>query len=135
MRRTGGCACGAVRFHVDVDPLGTGACHCSNCRKFSGGGPNYVVLFPLDVIIVERGEPKQFEDRGDSGGKVLRTFCAECGTPLWSVAESLPFAPVKVGAFDDVSGLGPAMHIYVASAPDWQTIPAELPCFPHMPPD
>jgi len=134
MRRSGGCACGTIRFLVDAEPLGTGACHCSNCRKFSGGGPNYVVLLPPDAIVLEQGQPRAYEDRGDSGGKVLRNFCPDCGTPLWSIAENLPFVPVKVGAFDDAADLGPVMHIFTASAPAWHPLADGLPGFPGLPP-
>ena len=75
MNREGGCACGAIRFTIETAPLGTGACHCTNCQKFSGGGPNYVALLPKGALRVARGTPRLFCDRGDSGGEVQRAFC------------------------------------------------------------
>jgi hypothetical protein len=75
-----------------------------------------------------------FRTRGGSGAEVSRAFCAECGTPLWSIPANEPFTPVKVGALDERADLAPGMHIYVASAPSWHVIPEGLPAFPRMPP-
>src|SRR5277367_6344833 len=132
--RTGGCACGAVRFRITGPLLGVGACHCTDCQKASGGGPNYVALAPTGALEVTRGEARLYRTRGDSGGEASRAFCPECGTPLWSVPAHQPFTPVKLGALDDSADLAPGMHIYVASAPRWQAIPEGLPAFPRMPP-
>src|SRR5580698_7609590 len=84
MQRNGGCACGAVRFKVTAPFLGVAACHCTDCQKASGGGPNYVALAPASGLEVTRGEARVFHAKGDSGGEVGRAFCADCGTPLWS---------------------------------------------------
>ena len=132
--RTGGCACGAVRFRITSPFLGVGACHCTDCQKASGGGPNYVALAPTAAFEVTRGEPRIFRTRGDSGADVGRAFCPVCGTPLWSEPAHEPFTPVKLGALDDTADLAPGMHIYVASAPAWHSIPDGLPAFAGMPP-
>ena len=134
MYREGGCACGAIRFSIDAAPLGTGACHCTQCQKFSGGGPNYVALLPKGALTVLKGQPKFYCASGDSGGAVGRAFCADCGAHLWSIPEHAPFMPVKVGAFDELADLGPKMHIYTASAPSWHPAPGDLPAFAKMPP-
>jgi len=135
MERKGGCACGAVRFKVTAPFLGVGVCHCTDCQKTSGGGPNYVGLAPIPAVCVTKGEPKVYRTTGDSGAEVGRAFCPDCGAPLWSVPAHEPFMPVKLGALDDVSDLSPGLHIYVASAPSWHPpIPADLPAFPKMPP-
>lgn len=134
MQREGGCACGAIRFAINAAPLGTGACHCTNCQKHAGGGPNYVALVVKSALMVTQGTPKLYRDTGDSGGTVERVFCPDCGTPLWSIPEHAPFLTIKVGAFDEGADLGPAMHIYTASAPEWHRVPNDLPGFEQMPP-
>ncbi len=134
MERMGGCACGAVRFKIEGALMGVGACHCTDCQKASGGGPNYVALAPRAGVKVTKGEPRVFVRRNDKGEEVSRAFCADCGTPLWSTPAQGPFSPVKLGALDDSSDLTPALHIYVSSAPAWHQIPAGLPTFPKMPP-
>jgi len=35
--RTGKCLCGAVRYSVDLESTDLRVCHCSMCRRFSGG--------------------------------------------------------------------------------------------------
>jgi len=133
MHREGGCACGAIRFELTAEPIGTGACHCTACQKLSGGGPNFVALLPKGTVKVTRGNPHIFTGTGDSGGKVERAFCADCGTPLWSVPEHAPFMTLKVGALDSSDDLAPAMHIYTASAPKWHHLPTDVPNFAKMP--
>jgi len=134
MERTGGCACGAVRFKVTAPFMGVGACHCTDCQKASGGAANYVALAPADALTLTKGQPKVYRSKADSGSEASRIFCAECGTPLWSEPAQAPFKPVKIGALDDSSDLTPGMHIYVSSAPKWHLMEPDLPAFPKMPP-
>jgi hypothetical protein len=134
MTRTGGCACGAVRFETRAPHIAVGACHCTDCQKASGGGPNYVVLVPRAAFHVTKGQARAFAKTGDSGREALRYFCPDCGTPLWSEPQGQPFNPVKLGAFDDSSDLAPMMHIYTSSAPAWHSIDRSKPCFEKNPP-
>lgn len=51
-----------------------------------------------DNISITRGKPKKFTGTGSSGKPVHRFFCGDCGTPIWSDAESMPkISFVKVG--------------------------------------
>ena len=134
MERTGGCACGAIRFKLTAPIIGTGACHCTDCQKLAGGGPNYVALVSQEGLEITKGEPKLHRSKGDTGEEVARAFCPDCGTPLWSYPPSGKFHPVKLGALDDSSDLSVDMHIYVSSAPAWHIIPEGVPTFPKMPP-
>jgi len=132
----GGCACGAVRFRISGDLIGSGACHCRACQYAAGGAPTYVVLAPAAGFAVTKGEPKVYYSKGDSGADVGRAFCPDCGTPLYSMAAdgSMPFMPVKVGALDDPSVHSPQIHLYVSEAQPWHQMAPGLPQFPKMPP-
>ena len=133
----GGCACGAVRFKISGPMMGAGTCHCLDCQKASGGGPNYVVLAPKLGFAVTKGEDKVkvYRSKGDSGGEVGRAFCSACGTPLYTLTgEAIPFYPVKVGALDDASSYTPGIHLYMDSAQPWHLTHEGLPQFPKMPP-
>ena len=132
--RTGGCACGAIRFTISGPFIATGACHCTDCQKTAGGGPNYVVLVPPGALTIEKGTPRTWLGHGDSGAEVGRSFCADCGTPLWAGATDGPFITVKIGALDDSSDFTPALHVYAASAPAWHPMDDGLPRFEKMPP-
>ena len=132
--RTGGCACGAVRFKVTAPPIAVCVCHCSDCQKASGGPPNYVALVPKTALEVTKGEARIYVRKGDSGAEIGRAFCPDCGTPLWAVPAEAPFVPVKLGAFDDNADLMPSVHIYAASAPPWHLTHEGTAVFETFPP-
>jgi hypothetical protein len=132
--RTGGCACGAIRFKISAPLVGVGVCHCTDCQKASGGPPNYVALAPKTSFEVTKGEARVHLCKGDSGEDAGRAFCGDCGSPLWSLLTQAPLVTVKLGALDDTSDLSPTVHLYVASAPPWHLMHPGLPTFPKMPP-
>ncbi|HEY9217685.1 MAG TPA: GFA family protein [Phenylobacterium sp.] len=114
---------------------GHGVCHCRDCQRASGGGPNYIALAPKSAFSVIAGTAKVHTTTADSGGKVGRAFCPECGTPLWSEpAMDLPFVPIKAGALDDASALTPMFHLWTGSAQPWHTFDASAPRFETNPP-
>ena len=133
--RTGGCACGAIRFKITAPLMGIGVCHCADCQKSTGGGPNYVASVPKSALVVTKGEPRIYTSQADSGNDIGRAFCANCGTPLWSVSgPTSPIYPVRVGALDEPTGMSPSLHLYTDSAPDWHLMHEGVPTFPKMPP-
>ena len=131
----GGCACGKVRFKITGKTMGAGACHCRTCQYASGGGANYWVLARKTGFSITKGEVKVHASMAESGTAMGRAFCADCGTPLYTVSGPLvPFYPVKVGALDDPSDFQPQMHVYMVDAQPWHLTHEGLPQFPKMPP-
>jgi len=128
----GGCQCGAIRYEISQDLVGSGACHCRACQYSTGGGPNYVALAPTTGFTITKGEPKRYVRPGGSGMDVARIFCGDCGTPLWSEG-ALPFLPVKAGSLDDPSFLEPAIHLWTSAAQPWHRIEPGRPAFPENP--
>jgi hypothetical protein len=132
--RTGGCACGAIRFKITAPLMGVGVCHCKDCQKAAGGPPNYACLVPASALEVTKGEPKLYVCKSESGADAVRAFCADCGSPLWSKSPLAPLIPVKLGALDDSSDLKPDIHMFVSSAASWHLMHEGLPTFEKMPP-
>ena len=131
----GGCACGAVRFRLTAPPMGVGVCHCRSCQYGTGGGPNYVALAMKPAFEITKGAPRIYTSKAESGNDVSRAFCAECGTPLYTITgDGAPFYPVKLGALDDPSGFQPVLHLYMEDAQPWHLTHDGLPQFPKMPP-
>ncbi len=130
----GGCQCGAVRYQISGDLMGSGVCHCRQCQYSTGGGPNSVALVPKDGFTVTQGEPRHYARKGSSGGDVVQVFCGECGSPLWSETTMLPFYPVKAGSLDDPSILEPAIHLWTSEAQPWHRIEPGRMAFPENPP-
>jgi hypothetical protein len=131
----GGCACGAIRYKSNAEPLFAGHCHCTDCQKITGAHMATVVGVPGDAFTLERGTPKVYMTNGESGGKVHRSFCADCGSTLYSTAEAMPGVYfLEAGSLDDASWLKPSMHIFTASAQPWARIPEDMDQFEKMPP-
>jgi len=131
----GGCACGAVRFKITAPLAAVAACHCRACQYATGGAPNYVGLAMRPSFELTKGEPKVHTSKADSGNDVSRAFCAECGTPLYTIThDGAPFYPVKLGALDDPAGYMPNLHLYMEDAQPWHLTHEGLPQFAQMPP-
>jgi hypothetical protein len=76
---SGGCQCGAVRYHATQMLDNSHICHCRMCQKAMGNIFAALVAAPREAITWTRGEPARFR----SSEHVDRGFCAQCGTPLF----------------------------------------------------
>jgi len=79
MEVSGGCQCGAVRYHATEMFDNSHICHCRMCQKAVGNIFAALVAAPREAIIWTRGAPARFR----SSDHVDRGFCQECGTPLF----------------------------------------------------
>lgn len=132
---TGGCHCGAIRFEVSAEPVGTAHCFCTDCQKLTGTQMTTNVLVPKSAFKVTKGEPAMYSATGDSGKPVNRFFCRDCGSPLWGEPEVIAgVAVVRAGALDDPNAVEIGMSIYTASAPKWAAKPDTPANFPKGPP-
>lgn len=131
---TGGCACGSVRYECSAEPVMSAICYCRDCQRSSGGAFASVVLVPKAAFRMTKGEVKHHEITGDSGNKISRGFCSDCGSPILSLLFGSPaLMAIKVGSLDDPTKFKPAASIYMASAPPWAPVLPDLPKFDKMP--
>ena len=130
----GGCLCGAVRYESISEPLAVMECHCRDCQKSTGGASAVAVVIPAGAFKLTRGAPKRFGSKGDSGADVYRSFCGDCGSPLFSEPPGGAIMVVKAGSLDDPSWLKIGGALYVSSAQPWAHIDRALPAFEKMPP-
>jgi hypothetical protein len=129
----GGCACGAVRYECSADPMFAANCYCRDCQQSTGTAMASVLLVPKAAVKMT-GTLKQYEVTGDSGGKVSRGFCPNCGSPIWSLISTMPDAvALKAGSLDDPSQFNPMVQVYMKSAPPWAPTHGHLPKFDKMP--
>lgn len=134
MSMTGGCLCGAIRYEVSADPMFQAICHCRDCQYVSGGAPANVILTPAAAITLTKGQTRVYWMEAESGARIGREFCENCGTPLFSELESQPqMKVIKVGGLDDPSAFAPALHIWTGSAQPWHRLNPDLPKFPKGP--
>lgn len=133
MTRTGGCICGAIRYTLDEEPVTVRLCWCRDCQYWAGGNAPLNLRMRRAAVHVE-GTPKSWASLADSGNHMLRSFCGECGTQLFSQSqEHAEFMVVRAGTLDDASGLRPLATIWTDSAPAWAAIDPAIPAFPRQP--
>jgi hypothetical protein len=98
---SGGCQCGAVRFHVTGMLDDASICHCRMCQKAFGAYYAPLVSTRGAALVWTRGTPARYQ----SSNLVARGFCAQCGTPL--TYEAPDGVALAAGAFDDPAALPP----------------------------
>jgi hypothetical protein len=127
----GGCACGAVRYHVHGEPLFATVCHCTSCQRRLASAFAVLVTFPEEAVEISQGSLAEWEHRSDETGRRLRMrFCERCGTTVYHTAEVRPGArTIAGGTFDDTSWFTITRHIWVRSKLPWVTIPSDVEAF------
>lgn len=130
----GGCLCGAVRYVSTAAPVTVRACWCRVCQHIASGNATINVVFPKDAVTVT-GETRDFSSLADSGNRMHRRFCPECGTHLFSESEARPHLLIaRAGTLDDPSIAKPTALIWTRSAPRWAHLDADVPHFESQPP-
>ena len=90
MHRTGGCACGAIRYEFEGEPLFVHACHCTDCQRASGTAFGITMLVEARDFRVVSGEPGAAALTGGSGAAKQSFFCPQCGGWLFGRTELRP---------------------------------------------
>lgn len=124
----GGCACGRVRYSAEGRAIWQAYCHCSDCRRTTGAPVSVFVGWPAEAVRFA-GAPA--ERRG--GGRAVRGFCADCGTPLSYRDEGLPGEMyLLAGTLDDPTWVRPSCHAFAGEALDWVALADDLPRYPRF---
>lgn len=118
----GSCLCGGVRFEVTEPFEYLGACHCTSCKKVSGGTGTVSGRVRTEAIRILAGE-ELLETYQPAEG-TAKTFCRACGTNLFGGGwPDSPKTPVRLPALDEpVQGRLEA-HIFVRSLAPWEVLP------------
>lgn len=118
----GSCLCGAVRFSGSLESPEVTACHCGQCRRWSG---HVWASFDLEEPVIE-GPVRWFQ----SSDQAERGFCGTCGSVLFWRPVGRETVSVSPGALDNPTGLALTRHIYVADKGDYYEIADGLPQTP-----
>ncbi len=92
----GSCLCGVVRVTAKNVNKNVGACHCSTCRKWTGG-PLLAVDCGTDVSFEGEENVSVF----DSSKWAERGFCNKCGSHLFYRLKESQQHIMSVGLFED----------------------------------
>lgn len=119
---TGSCLCGTVRFEVTEDFLLVSACHCTSCKKLSGGTGTVSGRVPSAAIRILSGENAIRVYRPEEGS--AKAFCGECGSNLFGAGwPDSEFASVRLPLLDEPFDRKPERRIFVRSVAAWETLP------------
>ena len=134
MNITGGCLCGAVRYESTAAPVTTRLCWCRVCQYIGAGSATVNTCFKTESLSV-KGELREYRSIADSGNVMHRRFCPNCGTHLFSEAQSRPHLVfVRAGTLDDPEIARPVATIWTSQAPSWACIDERLPKVERQPP-
>jgi hypothetical protein len=123
----GGCACGAVRYCVEGQPVFATVCHCRFCQRRLASAFAVMASFEENRVHILQGQSElgEREYRSDESARWLRMcFCRFCGTTISHTAEIRPgLRTVAAGTFDDPTWFTPDRHIWLQSKLPWVTVP------------
>jgi len=119
---TGRCLCGAVTFRARSAEDGVRACHCGQCRRWSGHV--WAAVGARDLTV--EGPLRWYR----SSDKAERGFCTECGGALLWRETGGDEVDIAAGALDQPTGLTLQGHIWVADKGDYYPIADGLPQWP-----
>ena len=94
---TGGCQCGAIRFHATALRENPHVCYCRMCQKATGNLFAALVGVRHEHLTWTHGKPAEF----DSSDLAARGFCPNCGTSLYYRSHGGPHVSISIGAFDE----------------------------------
>ena len=113
LKRTGGCACGAVRFATIGEPKRGGLCHCITCRKAHASAFNPFVVFAPEQVEIE-GEASLATWESSPGH--LRQFCVRCGSRLFGVNGEYE---LSLGSYDEPGWFTPQYESWIVRREPW----------------
>ena len=121
----GSCLCGGVRFELTLPFRRAGWCHCSRCRKHSGGVGLAQGRVPRDGFrLLAGGELLRVYRAEDAAA--AKVFCATCGSSLfggdWPGGDEVS---VRFGALDGEPSLPPQDHAFTDGRPAWDVLPED----------
>jgi hypothetical protein len=116
---SGGCACGAVRYECEADPVFMLNCHCRDCQRASGSAYAAILAAPVPAVRM-RGELRYHAVFGGSGNLVERGFCQTCGSQVTiKIGRRPDVLGLQAGCLDDPSVYRPTKDLFTAHAQPW----------------
>lgn len=120
----GGCHCGYLRYRIAAPLTDVAHCHCSVCRRCSGGTVITWATVPRECFTWLAGTPAEYR----APATCTRYFCPRCGAHLALftrlAADSLD---ITVASLDQAHLVRPDRHIWVSARLPWLHLDPQLP--------
>jgi hypothetical protein len=124
---TGRCLCGAIRYEYEGEAVLVTHCHCESCRRQTSSPLTTFIILPKAALRFTHGRPKEFA----SSPGVARSFCGDCGSPIYYRVEDRPNAiDLYACTLDDPSNLAPQCHVHAVEQLPWFEVADGLPRYP-----
>jgi hypothetical protein len=130
----GGCLCGAVRYEANPTQDTAYYCHCRDCQIGSSSAFTVAVFSDKRDFRLLSGELTTYSKIVDSGRKLDRLFCPQCGTPLAWIGDGFPgVVLISLSSLDDPEAHQPVHEGWTDGAVSWSRIRDSIKSFPHRP--
>jgi hypothetical protein len=122
----GSCACGAVRFEIQLPTRFCVHCHCSLCRTNHGAAfVTWVGVAKTQFRLLTSETALTHYASSDHG---RRSFCSKCGTSLFCELAAHPNTiDITLTSMRGAIDRGPEAHIYYENHVEWVEARDELP--------
>ncbi|MBK8160327.1 MAG: GFA family protein [Rhodospirillaceae bacterium] len=131
---TGGCACGAVRYEIDAEPIFQNDCQCRHCQQRSGTGHGSYLTFAGRSAVKVEGKATEWRLAADSGNMKSHAFCPICGSPVYLTFAAMPdLFSITAASLDDPARYQPQAVTYHARGHAWDRLDPTLTAFDKMP--
>ena len=115
----GRCACGTVRFEIDVPAFWVWHDHSTTTRR--AAGPAYMTwvgTWRRRLHMLEGDDAVTCWEDDEAGA--TRSFCARCGTPLFLERHQSPkFIDIPRGLFTSRTGREARYHLHIGQQAEW----------------
>ncbi|MDZ4338217.1 MAG: GFA family protein [Pseudomonas sp.] len=120
----GGCHCGALRYEFAAPLRDIAHCHCSICRRSTGGIVITWISVPLASFRWLAGTAREYA----SSSSCTRSFCPTCGAHLTLFTTLSPHSlDITIATLDQPELAAADRHIWVQSRLPWLHLDEHLP--------
>lgn len=119
----GGCLCGGCRYDFEDDGDDVAHCHCSMCRRASGGTLITWITVARSSFRWTHGQPRDYQ----SSEHASRWFCPACGTQMLFSDTRAASVDVTVASLDHPEAVSPTRHIWYSNRLRWLQVDDHLP--------
>ena len=89
--------------------------------------------FEKDKVLIT-GKTKSYSSKTDSGSTITRSFCPECGSPLFgTLTNNDNIIGVSAGTMDNSDWFKPGFIVFNKRKPIWDFMDESVPTFDEMP--
>lgn len=132
--KTGGCLCGDVRY--ESTPIDNTAyyCHCRDCQIGSSSAFTVAVFSEESNFRLTNGALETYTKFADSGRRINRLFCPQCGTAVAWTGEGFPgIVLISLSSLDNPEAYPPVHEGWTDRAVSWCRIKESVVSFPGRP--